>query len=56
MRWNYTQAANEGAVWHQYATATTWATGIAGVMSNFYSYAGISQYDTGLKFLIPQYS
>ena len=56
MRWNYTQAANEGAVWHQYATAPTWATGIAGVMSNFYSYAGISQYDTGLKFLIPQYS
>ena len=56
MRWNYTQAASEGAVWHQYATAKTWATGIADVMANFYSYAGISQYDTGLKFLVPQYS
>ena len=56
MRWNYAQAASEGAVWHQYATAPTWATGIASVMDNVYRYLGISQYDTGLKFLVPQYS
>ncbi|MEG0454543.1 MAG: cell wall-binding repeat-containing protein [Bacteroides sp.] len=56
MRWNYEQAARENAVWKQYATSKTWATGIANVMANFYSYASIDKSNTGLKFLVPLYS
>ncbi|TNU89940.1 hypothetical protein FIC87_09955 [Eggerthella lenta] len=56
MRWNYEQAAKEGVVWKQYATSTTWASGIANVMAGFYSYAGIDKGSTGLRFLVPLYS
>lgn len=56
MRWNYEQAAREGAVWKQYATAQDWSTGIACVMANLYSSAGISKAKTGLRFLVPLYS
>lgn len=55
MRWNYEQAAQEGAVWKQYATSPTWATGIANVMASFYSSVGMDKSDTGLKFLVPLY-
>ena len=56
MRWNYTQAARSGAVWKQYATSTTWATGIANVMSNCYASIGLGKDGTGLKYLVPMYS
>ena len=56
MRWNYEQAAREGVVWKQYATSTTWASGISNVMASFYSYAGIDKGGTGLRFLVPLYS
>ena len=56
MRWNYTQAARSGAVWKQYATSTTWATGIANVMSNCYASVGLGKDGTGLKYLVPIYS
>ncbi|MEG1561078.1 MAG: cell wall-binding repeat-containing protein [Raoultibacter sp.] len=56
MRWNFEQAARDNAVWKQYATSRTWATGIARVMDNCYSYNGITTINTGLNFSVPRYS
>lgn len=56
MRWNYTQATRDGVVWKQYATSTTWATGIANDMANCYGYCKIDKANTGLKFIVPLYS
>lgn len=55
MKWDVQRAVSEGSVWHQYATSYTWHTGIASVMSNFYSYNGISLDKTGLRFDVPRY-
>ena len=55
MKWNYVQAATEGAVWKKYASGRTWATGIAVVMANFYDYCKVAPEDTGLVYLVPQY-
>lgn len=56
MRWNYFQAAKDGSVWHQYATAKHWATGIAKIINQCYSSAGITPANSGLIFLIPVYN
>ena len=55
MRWNCAQYARYGSVGHQYATDRQWATTIAGVMSDIYTSAGISQQKAALTFLVPTY-
>ena len=55
MRWNCAQYARYGSVGHQYATDRQWATTIAGVMSDIYTSAGISQQRAALTFLVPTY-
>ncbi len=56
MRWNYEQAASESAVWKQYATGSSWATGIASVMDRCYAHCGLNMDTCGLVFQVPQYS
>lgn len=51
MRWNYVNG-NPG---HQYATDRLWASSIARVMGQFYSYLGYGPSESGLSFLIPVY-
>ena len=55
MRWNCAQYARYGSVGHQYATDRQWATTIAGVMSDIYTSAGVSQQKAALTFLVPTY-
>ena len=55
MKWDVQRAVSEGSVWHQYATGRTWASGIASVMANCYSYLGVSMANTGLRFEVPVY-
>lgn len=55
MKWDLQRAVSQGDVWHQYATSITWPVGIANVMSNYYSFSGLSMADTGLRFEIPLY-
>ena len=55
MKWDLKRAESEGAVWHQYATSRTWATGIASVMNSCYSYLGMGMDDTGLSFDVPRF-
>lgn len=56
MRWNVAMATSIGKVWKQYATARTWATGIASVMGDFYRISGIRMQDSGLRFEVPRYT
>ena len=55
MRWNVAQAAANGNVWKQYATARTWAVGIAELMDEIYYSCGLTMADSGLRFEIPRY-
>ncbi len=56
MRWDVSRAVSQGAVWHQYATSITWATGIADVMAGFYSSVGKNIETSGLQFEVPLYN
>ena len=41
--------------WHEYATSSTWATGIASVMANCYSYMDLDMRNSGLTFEVPRF-
>ncbi len=56
MKWDIFHVEQGGSPWKQYATATTWATSIASVMSDCYGYCGKTQINSGLKFEVPVYS
>ncbi len=55
MKWDVNRAVSQGSVWHQYATSLTWASSIASIMSNYYSYIGLTYRGTGLTFEVPRY-
>lgn len=57
MKWDVPGAAKTGSAWHEYCTGLdSWVLGIAKIMGNCYSYAGISFDDTGLTFSVPVYA
>ncbi|MCR2041974.1 hypothetical protein DMP11_08075 [Parvibacter caecicola] len=54
MRWNY--PSFKGTAVHQYATDKNWASSIAKMMAEIYAYCGVTQPQSGLNFMMPQYS
>ena len=55
MRHDVQRAAAGQKPWHEYATSKTWATGIASVMANCYSYMGYDMRHSGLVFEVPRF-
>ena len=56
MKFDVPGAVNSGSIWHQYCTGgNSWVLGIARVMSNCYSSAGISFDKSPVKFNVPLY-
>ena len=55
MRWDLYHVSQGSSPWKQYATSTTWATGIASVMYSFYRFAGVDIASTGLTFELPSF-
>ncbi len=55
MKWDVARAVSQSSVWHQYATATHWAVGIANVMNDYYSAHNLSMQDSKLVFEVPRY-
>ncbi|MEQ3362759.1 cell wall-binding repeat-containing protein [Raoultibacter massiliensis] len=55
MKWDVQRAVSTGAVWHQYATSRTWATGISSVMYDCYTHNRIPMDKAGLRFDVPRY-
>ena len=55
MRHDVARAAAGQNPWHEYATSPAWATGIAGVMANCYSYMGLDMRHSGLTFEVPRF-
>lgn len=57
MKFDVPGAVSSGSIWHQYCTGgNSWVLGIARVMSNCYSSAGITFENTPVNFDVPIYS
>ncbi|MEG0505744.1 MAG: hypothetical protein RR547_13935, partial [Raoultibacter sp.] len=56
MKWDIKGAIASGNPWHQYATGITWHGSIARIMNECYSEYGITPYNIGLHYDMPQYN
>ena len=57
MKWDVPGAAATGSAWHEYCTGLdSWVLGIAKIMGNCYSYAGMSFDETDVAFSVPVYA